>query len=89
MVQQFLQAQLRIGSSQTRHDFSRNVAQSFGRGTFTAQNIVRWENLWVGQQEIPERKERDDYDLWMYDGDLNDAMMKFAATQGDSKYCLS
>ncbi len=41
MVQQFLQAQLTIGPSQTRRDLSRNVAQSFGRGTFTARNIVR------------------------------------------------
>lgn len=36
-------------------------------------------------QEIPERKERDDYDSSVYDGDLNDAMRKFAGTQGDSK----
>ena len=40
MVQQFLQAQLTIRPSQTRHDFSRNVAQSFGRGIFIAQNNV-------------------------------------------------
>ncbi len=43
----------------------------------------------MSQQEIPEKKERDDYNLWMYDGDLNDAMRKFAGTQGDSEYCLS
>ena len=86
MVQQFLQAQLTIGPSQTRRDLSRNVAQSFGRGIFTARNIVQWENLWVNQREIPEKKEKEDYDSWMYDGDLNDAMRKFAATQGDSKY---
>ena len=36
--------------------------------------------------EIPERKERDDHDSWMYDLDLNVAIKKFAATQGDSKY---
>ena len=40
MVQQFLQAQLTIGPSQTRRDLSRNVAQSFGRGTVIARNIV-------------------------------------------------
>ena len=88
MVQKFLQIQLTTGPSQTRRSFSCNVARSFGRGTFTARNIVRWENLWVGSREIPERKERDDYDSWVYDGDLNDAMSKFAGTQGDSKYCL-
>lgn len=40
-------------------------------------------------REIPEGKEKGDYDLWMYNGDLNDAMKKFAALQGDSKYCSS
>ena len=89
MVQQFLRAQLTTGPSQTRRDFPRSFARSFGRGTFTARNIVRWENLWVTKREISERKGRDDYDLWMYDGGLNDAMRKFAAIQGDSKYCLS
>lgn len=37
--------------------------------------------------KIPKRKDRDNYDSWMYDGDLNDAMRKFAAMQGNSKYC--
>lgn len=41
------------------------------------------------KREIPERKEKDDYDLWMHDGDLNDAMKKFAAMQSNNKYCLS
>ena len=42
--------------------------------------------MWADNRKIPERKERDDYDSWMYDLDLNDVMRKFAATQGDSKY---
>ena len=41
------------------------------------------------KQEIPKRKKIDDYDSWMYDRDLNDAIRKFVATQSDSKYCLS
>ena len=89
MVQQFFQAQLTTGPSQIRRNLSRTVAQLFGRNTFTARNIFRWENLWVSQREIPEGKERDDYDSWMYDRDVNDAMRKFAGTQSDSKYCLS
>ena len=44
--------------------------------------------MWVDKSEIPERKGKDDHDSWMYDLDLNDAMRKFAATQGDSKYKL-
>ena len=43
----------------------------------------------MGQWEIPEKKERDNYDLWIYDGDLNDAMRKFAVTKGDGKYYFS
>ncbi len=59
MVQQFFQAQLTTGPSQTGRSFSCNVARSFGKGTgtFTARNIVRQENLWVNTREIPERKE--------------------------------
>ena len=42
--------------------------------------------MWVNNHEIPERKGRDDYDSWMYDLNLNNAMRKFARTQGDSKF---
>ncbi len=42
----------------------------------------------MNTQEILERKERYDYDLWMYDRNLNDVMRKFAGMQGDSKYSL-
>ncbi len=42
----------------------------------------------MNTREIPKRKQRDDYDSWMYDRDLNDAMRKLAGTQSDSKYCL-
>lgn len=78
MVQQFFQAQLTSGSSQIRCNLPCNMACLFGRGIFTAQNIVPWENLWVSQQEILEKKEKDNYDLWIYNGDLNNAMRKFA-----------
>ena len=42
--------------------------------------------MWVNNREIPEKKGRNQ-DSWMYDLDLNDAIKKFTATQGDSKYC--
>ena len=86
MVQQFIQSQLKSQPRPTRRSLSLGVARNFGRGSPTARNIVRWENMWVDNREIPERKGRDDHDSWMYDLDLNDAMRKFAATQGDSKY---
>lgn len=35
-----------------------------------------------------QKKKRDNYDLWVYNGDLNDAMKKFAETQGDSKHSV-
>jgi hypothetical protein len=37
-------------------------------------------------RKIPERKERDDGESWMYDEEVNDAIRAFARTQGDSKY---
>ena len=40
-------------------------------------------------KKIPERKERDDGDLWMYHEDVNDAIKKFVRTQGDLKYYLN
>ena len=37
-------------------------------------------------KKIPERKDRDDGDLWMYDEDVNDAIKEFARAQENSKY---
>ncbi len=87
MVEKSFQAYPITGPNQTRCSFSCNISWLFGRGTFTARIIVHWENLWVNKREIPERNKRDDYDFWVYDEDLNDAMRKFAGRQGDSKYC--
>lgn len=88
MVQQFLQSQLTPQSSPRRRKVSLHIARSFGRSGPTARNIVQWEKEWVASQEIPERKEREDSDSWMYDRDLNDAMREFVRTQGDRKYNL-
>ncbi len=35
-----------------------------------------------------QRKQRNDYDSWVYDGDLHDATKKFTETQSDGIYCL-
>ena len=88
MVQQFIQSQLKFQPRPTRRSLSFGVARNYGRGSPTTRNIVWWKNMWVDKSEIPERKGKDDHDSWMYDLDLNDAMRKFAATQGDSKYKL-
>ena len=40
-------------------------------------------------REIPERKEREDGNSWLHDEDVNNAIRKFAKTQGDSKYSSS
>lgn len=89
MVQQFLQTQLRSQPSQTRRDLSLTVSQAFGWGHHMARNIVQWEKSWVSIREIPEKKERKDGDSWLHDEDVNDAIRKFARTQGDSKYFYS
>lgn len=47
---------------------------------------MQWEKLWVEKSEIPERKDRNDGDLWMYDEDVNNTIKKFARAQRDSKY---
>lgn len=86
MVQQFLQSQLTSQPNQRRKTLSLNIARAFGRGRPTAHNIVRWEKEGAVSQTIPERKEREDFDSWMYDGDLNNAIREFVRTQGDSKY---
>lgn len=86
MVQQFLQAKLKTQSSQSRWGLALTVAQSFGRGLSTRQNIVWWEKSWVSLREIPEKKEKDDGDLWIYDEDINDVIRNFARAQGNSKY---
>ena len=80
MVQQFLHTQLQTQSSSTWQAMALTVAQMFGRGMFTIRNIVRWEKSWVSIKMIPEKKERDDGDLWMYDEDVNDAIKKFVRT---------
>lgn len=88
IVQQFIQSQITTGERQ-REELSLNVARSFGLNKPTARNIVQWENIWVDLQEIPERKEKEDYDSWIHDPDLNDAIRAFVRTQGDCKYCLN
>lgn len=45
-----------------------------------ARNIVQWEKSWVSIREIPEKKEREDGDLWLYDEDVNNVIRKFAKT---------
>ena len=87
MVQQFFQSQLTTQPSLRRRTLSLNVARSFGRGNPTARNSSM-EREWVGSRKIPERKEREDSDSWIYNGDLNDAMREFVRMQGDSKYTL-
>ncbi len=32
-----------------------------------------------------EKKKREDFDLWIYDSDLNDVIQVFVRSQGDSK----
>ncbi len=89
MVQQFRQSQLSSQSSPKQRDVSLNVARSFGKSRSSAHNIIRWKKKWVESREIPGKKEREDSDSWMYDGDLNDTMRKFVKTQGDRKYNVS
>ena len=86
MAQQFLQIQLKNRPSSTRRSLSLIVAQSFGRGYNTARNIVRWENSWVDEREIPERKSPKIYASWMDDEELKESIRDFACTQGDSRY---
>ena len=47
MVQQFFQTQLKTQLSQTRRDLSLTVSHEFGRGHYTACDIVQWEQSWV------------------------------------------
>ena len=88
MVQQFFQSQLTSQPSPARRTSSLNVARAFGRSNPTARLIIQWEKEWVGLREIPDRKEREDSDSWMYDDDLNDAIRAYVRTQGDSKSLL-
>ena len=39
-------------------------------------------------QEISKRKERNNYDSWVYAGDLHNATKKFTKTQSEGIYCL-
>ena len=86
MVQQFLHTQLKNQSSQSRIDLALTVSRRFDQGFHTARSIVQWEKSWVEEREIPQRKDRNDGDSWMYNEDVNDAIKEFAKTQGDSKY---
>ena len=86
MIEQFIQSQLKSQPRPTRQSLSLSVTQNFGQGSPTTQNNVWWENIWVDNREIPERRCRDNHDTWMNDPDLNNAMRKFAITQDDSKY---
>lgn len=77
MIQQFLQSQLTSQPGQRRRNLSLNLAQRFGKGNPTAHNIIQGEKEWVSSRTISERKEREDFDSWMYDSDLNDAIREF------------
>ena len=86
MVQQFLQIQLKSRLSSTRRSLSLIVAQYFGQRYNTARNIVRWERLWVDEREIPERKSREDYFLWMDNKELKESLRDFARIKENSMY---
>lgn len=83
MVQHFLNIQETIQPSQPRKKTSLSTARCFKYGHRTANNIVRWENLWIDHREIPERKESKDYESWMDDEDLKKSIRDFARKQGD------
>lgn len=86
MVQQFLTIQEITQPSQPRKVLSLNIARCFGRSHGTAKNIVRWENSWVNNREVPQRKERNDYESWMDDESLRESMRDFARKLGDRMY---
>ena len=48
------------------------IARGFGQGQTTGRNTVGWENSWVDERDIPERKERQDYFSWMDDEQLKE-----------------
>jgi hypothetical protein len=55
MVHAFLLAQKKTPDL-TRRTVALNVAHCFGRGEFTARNIIKWENSWIRDGAIPQAK---------------------------------
>ena len=56
------------------------------KGKTTAQRIVQWENSWVSQRVIPERKNRAACnESWMNEEDILFAAREFIKTQGEGK----
>ena len=88
IVQQFLQIQLKNRSRSTQRSLSLIVAHSFGRGYNTSRNIVQWENSWIDEREIPERKSREIYASWMDDKELKESIKNFARIQEDRMYYI-
>lgn len=64
------------------------MANTFGRGYNTSRDIVQWENSWVDEREIPERKSREIYALWMDNEELKESIRDFARTQGNRIYYM-
>lgn len=62
------------------------VARCFGRGQETSWNIIRWENSWIDERFIPEKKHYRDHESWMDDEDLLGSVQNFAKQQGDRMY---
>lgn len=42
----------------------------------------------MSKKKIPEKKKKDDGDLWIYDEDINDVIKKIVKAQGNRKYYL-
>ena len=65
--------------------FSLNVARAFGRSSLTARFYYSMGKKLGQVTRNSGKKRKRNFDLWMYNGDLNNAMRAFVRTQGDSK----
>ena len=89
IVKHFLSSQQKKFLGQTRGDLALFVESTFNRGQKTAQNIIRWEKLWVTDNKILCCKKVKDYELWMNNENVTMAVQDFAKRQKNSKCLLS
>lgn len=98
MVQHFLASQLHEKKGQRgkkgeikekdrkRRDLAYSIANNFDRGQTTGRNLIRWEQSWVANREIPERDNAERDSSWMDDEELKMSVRNFAKKQGQRMY---
>ncbi len=90
LVSSFLMLQQRKHEfpDSSRRGLAAIAAKSYGKGTHTGLNVVRWERSWIEHRTIPESKAgKHKHNIsWMEDEEVLLAVQQFVKSQGEGQF---